>query len=157
MDSTRLAQDEQDRDYSKGNCYYIALEFMKDSDGLKRDGALLANDKVELVHGLVRQIEHEPTSKMIRHAWVEISNEKVIDASNGNHDTALAADYYTRKEAIAVRRFSRQEADAIVSIQQKIGYWGEYTDADVAQCVANYDPSSSCFSQGTVFSRQIHK
>lgn len=155
MTRNSLPLDEVNRDWTKGNCYFIALEFMKDSNGLAEEGAFGGSAKVNLVHGLIRQIESDQTSKMIRHAWVEINDEKVIDGSNGNSGWDELADYYSRKEAKKIRSFSRVEADAIVSTQEQIGYWGDYTDELVMACVAKYDPSNSYFSQEAVFSKQI--
>ncbi len=59
--------DQTDRDWTKGNCYWVALEFLKDSETLTRLGKLPESARVSLVHG-----EIVIGGNTFRHAWIEV-------------------------------------------------------------------------------------
>ncbi len=155
MNTNSIPLDEMNRDWTKGNCYFIALEFIKDSDELAAKGAFGNSPVIQLVHGLVRQVPGDSLSQTIRHAWIEVNHEHVIDASNGGIEKMSVFDYHRMRGSQVKRRFSRTEADAIISSGPDGLYWGDYSDEQVSICMTNYSSASSAFSNGLVFSLQI--
>lgn len=142
--------DQQNRDWTKGNCYYAALEFMKDFPKLVEGGYLKAKTDAFLVHGTIGK-------EKVNHAWVEFS-DKVFDNSNNQSICCPKAKYYEHNAAVALREFSRVEADAILQcIQGEDGSfdsmnWSQYTDDQVARCLNRYDPATSPFTNDVSFS-----
>jgi hypothetical protein len=150
QDSTPL--DQVNRDPSKGNCYYITLEFIKDYPDLVEAGAFDKNVTARLVHGLLQK-----SGARIKHAWIEIG-DNVYDMSNGQKINVPKNDYYDANDAVPVRSFTREDADALLTSYQQqngvvgVGYWGDLTDDDIRMAMANYDRTSGVFASGVVFS-----
>ena len=145
--------DRQSRDWTKGNCYYVSLQFIQDSERLiGKCGLLPENSKVLLVHG-----EIEPQVHPINHAWIEINDSTVLDHANNSKILVAKDAYYTKFKAKSVRKFSRQEADAIISHLKTpqgelfIGFWGALEDDKIEECRNVYDPRNSVFSVETDF------
>lgn len=122
--------DQENRDWTKGNCFYVTLEFMKDSEELRAIGSIPKDSCISLVHGLLSASE-----KCIKHAWIEIDNN-VCDHSNNQAIRASVEDYYRDNDAVPCRRFSREETDALLGYLQDqegsltVGYWGNLSDED---------------------------
>jgi len=144
--------DQENRDWTKGNCFYVTLEFMKDLEELRAIESIPKDSCVSLVHGLLRASE-----KCIRHAWIEIDSN-VFDHSNNQAIRACSEDYYRDNDAVSCRRFSREEADALLGYLQDqdgslpVGYWGNLTDEDVAFTMKRYHKESGAFASGVCFS-----
>jgi hypothetical protein len=144
--------DQHDRDWSKGNCFYVTLELIKDSDELRDAGVIDRNASVSLVHGIL-----DAEGQRVRHAWIEIDNF-AVDFSNGQEINVPAEDYVRDNNAQITRRFSRAEADALLgSLSSKdgdlpIGYWGDLSDNDVAAAIEDYDKRSGVFASKVWFS-----
>jgi hypothetical protein len=144
--------DQINRDWSKGNCFYVSLEFMKDSERLRACGSIPDVATVRLVHGLL-----DAGGQSVKHAWIEI-DDLVLDHSNNNAIKSKLEDYYSNSRALPRRRFSRDEADALLGTLQPqgaplpIGYWGDLTDDDVASAMAGYQEASGIFASGACFS-----
>lgn len=144
--------DKIDRNWSLGNCYYITLEFMKDSTGLQSIEKISKNAEIRLVHGMVDGINGR-----IRHAWIEIDG-RVHEMSNGQCVNVLVDQYYKIQNASPARRFTRAEADALLGYLKTsdgglpISYWGDVTDEQIDLAMAQYQPSKSVFASGVVFS-----
>jgi hypothetical protein len=144
--------DQENRDWSKGNCFYVTLEFMKDSESLRAMGSIPKDSCVNLVHGLLSASE-----KRIKHAWIEIDSN-VCDHSNNQTIRASAEVYYRDNDAVPCRRFSRKEADALLSHLQDqegslpIRYWGNLSDEDVACAMEHYNEAFGVFASGVCFS-----
>jgi hypothetical protein len=144
--------DQDSRDWTKGNCFYVTLEFMKDSEELRASGKIPTDASVALVHGLL-----SANDKRIRHAWIEIDNI-VLDHSNNQAILLNSDDYYRNNDAAPCRKFSRSEADALLTYLQNessslpIVYWGDLSEQDVACAVDCYQESSGVFSSGVCFS-----
>jgi len=146
--------DQISRDWSKGNCYYVTLQFLKDSPGLMGNYLLLqTNSEVILVHGQI----NPSGSKPINHAWIEINNSIVIDHANNYGWVNSKEKYYAEHNAHPVRRFTRQDADAVLSYKKNdqgelmITYWGDLTQHYIEKCKKANNPSSSVFSTATTF------
>lgn len=144
--------DQTSRNWSKGNCFYVTLEFMKDSEALRTLNMIKGNAKVSLVHGLL-----DECNKRVKHAWIEIDG-CVLDHSNNQAINASTADYYQDNCALAARRFTRSEADALLTTQWvkdgslPICYWGELSDDQVSAALSNYQESNGVFSSDICFS-----
>ena len=144
--------DQHNRDWSKGNCFYVTLELIKDSDELRDAGVIDENTTVNLVHGIL-----DAEGQCIRHAWIEI-DDVAIDISNGQEIKVPAEDYVRDNKAQIARRFSRTEADALLgSLPSEdgvlpIGYWGDLKDDDVAVAMEDYDKRSGVFASKVWFS-----
>ena len=144
--------DQENRDWTKGNCFYVTLEFMKDSEELRAFGSIPKDSCVSLVHGLLSASE-----KCIKHAWIEIDSN-VCDHSNNQAIRASAEDYYRDNDAVPCRRFSREETDALLGYLQDqegslpVGYWGNLSDEDVTCAMGRYHKASGVFASGVCFS-----
>lgn len=144
--------DQTNRNWREGNCYYVALEFIKDSEELRSKGAIPKNASVHLVHGLL-----DSQRTRLKHAWIEI-DDRVIDHSNYQSINEVGSEYYTANSALPVRRFTRAEADALLgTLKAKdgglpIGYWGDLPDETVDGAMSNYQESNGVFVSGVRFS-----
>jgi hypothetical protein len=146
MDNSSKPLDQVKRDWSKGNCYYIALEIIKDFPGLVAEGQFADGTQAHLVHGTVRGVKH---------AWIELSTGEVVDQANNSRIRRPKQEYYDEFSAIPQRRFSREEADAILaSIERPEGFdlsWHEIEDEKVAEALAKYEAASAPFARGVIF------
>jgi hypothetical protein len=144
--------DQIDRDWTLGNCYYITLEFLKDSKQLQQDGSIPTAATIRLVHGLL-----DSENRKVKHAWIEVDND-VIDHSNNQSIRAINTDYYTDNTAQAIKRFTREQADALLShLRAKdgglpISYWGDFTDEKIQKALSEFRPENSVFESGVSFS-----
>jgi hypothetical protein len=144
--------DQENRDWSKGNCFYVTLEFINDSEALRTMGGINADSTVCLVHGLL-----DSSNKRVKHAWIEI-DDRVLDHSNNQAINASAEDYYRDNSALVVRRFTRAETDALLTALKTqdspmpIGYWGDLSDYQVSAALIGYQESNGVFSSGVCFS-----
>lgn len=139
-------------DWSKGNCFYVTLEFIKDSERLRAGGGIPDLATVSLVHGLL-----DAGGQSVKHAWIEIDG-RVLDHSNNQAINAKAEDYYSNNRALPCRRFFRDEADALLGALQtqdgslQIEYWGDLSDDAVTSAMAGYQEASGIFASGACFS-----
>ena len=147
--------DHVERDWTKGNCYFAALEFLKDSPSLVGKFPLLPQGAVvQLAHGRL----HLPAREPLEHAWVEINDSVVLDNANNRSWRGTKDEYYQLHGVVVARRFTRELADAILSYRRNddgelmIAYWGDLSDAYIHKCLEAYNPADSVFSAGTVFS-----
>lgn len=144
--------DQTNRDWTRGNCFYVTLEFLKDSEQLRSAGAISSSAAIYLVHGLL-----DSDNLNIKHAWIEIDDE-VLDHSNKQCINAPKDDYYTENNAMHVKRFTREQADALLShLKAKnnelpIFYWGEVTDEEIQKAASTYIPENGTFASGVIFS-----
>jgi hypothetical protein len=144
--------DQTDRDWSRGNCFYVTLEFIKDSEQLRAAGYVPKNSRIYLVHGLL-----DSERKKVRHAWVEI-DDQVLDHSNNQKINDVAKEYYSANSALPVRRFNRAEADALlVALKGKDGelpicYWGDLSDRAVLDAMKGYREAEGIFASDVVIS-----
>jgi hypothetical protein len=144
--------DQVNRDWTRGNCFYVALEFLKDSEQLREEGNIPPSAKVNLVHGLL-----DSENRKIKHAWIEV-DQKVIDHSNNQKIVANKAEYYKDNKAKAIRAFSRKEADALLSYLKSkdgglpIAYWGDVTNEQIQAAIGAHTPELSVFASNVVFS-----
>jgi hypothetical protein len=147
--------DQHDRDWSKGNCFYVTLEFMKESDELRDVGVIDKDASVCLVHGIL-----DAEGQCIRHAWIEIDHV-AYDLSNGQEIKVPAEDYVRANNAQITRRFSRKEADALLGAlpskngELPIGYWGDLKDDDVTIALGDYNERSGVFASKVWFSNPV--
>jgi len=146
--------DRKGRDWSKGNCYYVTLQFIQDSAGLIGKKPLLPDGSVVLlVHGKIEPV----AGKAIKHAWIEINEDVVLDHANNYGWVDSKEKYYQLHKATPARKFSREEADAIISHLKAengelfIGFWGDLNDEQIAECRKAYNPEKSVFSADTNF------
>lgn len=142
--STDRPLDQQSADKDKGNCFPSALEFIKDLPHLPK-----TYEKAELVHGTYR-------SDSVPHAWVEVDGQ-VFDYSASEFKGGASNSYYERLNAKPLRRFSREQADAILQSQKRKcnSYdlnWIELTEEELSQCEDLYDPKTSPFTLDEKFS-----
>lgn len=143
--------DQRNRDWSKGNCYYIALEFLKAFPSLVESGLIESKSQPFLVHGKVGK------DVTINHAWVEYG-DMVMDHSNNQKIHCPTSEYYDANNAKPARKFSRDEADAILQSNEEADgsfgnmNWSEYTDEEVRKCLSKYNPANSPFANDTIFS-----
>lgn len=141
--------DQINRDWTKGNCFYVTLQFMKDSDNLKLLGKLPKDADIKLVHGLL-----DYKNNKIQHAWILINGE-VWDISNGQEITCSSQKYLKDNKAKAFRHFSRQQADALLAFLPRvdghlpIGYWADIPENDIADMLSKFDASKSVFADDT--------
>jgi hypothetical protein len=144
--------DQTNRDWSKGNCFYVTLEFIKDSENLRAAGHISKSATVYLVHGLL-----DSANSKVKHAWVEI-DDVAIDHSNNQSIRIPVEIYYSKNSALPSRRFSRAEADALLcALSGKngnlpIGYWGDLSDEVVKNAMENYQESQGAFASDVCFS-----
>jgi|GEM_PF-3555951 len=144
--------DQTGRDWTRGNCFYITLEFLKDSKQLQRAGTISPTATIRLVHGLL-----DSENLKVKHAWIEIDNE-VIDHSNNQSIRAISTDYYTDNKAQAIKRFTREQSDALLShLKAKdgglpISYWGDVTDDKIQEAVSAFNLENSVFESDVSFS-----
>ena len=95
--------------------------------------------------------------KCISHAWIEI-DDNVINHSSNQAILATAEDYFKDNDAVACRRFSREEAGALLSYLRgqegflPVGYWGNLSGEDVACAMGSYHEASGVFASGVCFS-----
>ena len=148
----KLPLDQINRDWTKGNCYMAALEFMKDFPGLVEEGVFDAQSEAVLVHGIISL-----NGKKIEHAWVELG-DVVLDNSNNNSLRVAKRSYTDLYSAEPVKKFSRDEADAILQAAQlpdgTFGSlnWSELSNEKIQNCVEKYDPETSPFAKNISFS-----
>lgn len=144
--------DQQNRDWSKGNCFYVTLEFLKESELLRNEGLINKDAAVYLVHGLIGA-----NGIRLRHAWIEI-DDLVLDFSNNQEIRVTTEEYYNANNACIEKRFTRLEADALLGHLSAengslpICYWGEISDHTVSQAVQSYQESSAVFASDICFS-----
>lgn len=93
--------DQENHDWTKGNCFYVILESMKDSKELRAIGAIPKDSLVRLVHGILNASE-----KCIKHAWAEIDGN-VVDCSNHRAIQAGVGDCCRDNDAVSRRGFTR--------------------------------------------------
>ena len=142
--------DQVNRNWSKGNCFYITLQLMKDSEELKILGQLPKDADVILVHG---HLDYE--NKKIQHAWILINGE-VWDFSNGQTIICSSQKYLKDNKARAFRHFTRQEADALLASLPRvdgelpIGYWADVPENDIVDMMSKYDISKSVFADDSI-------
>ncbi|CAA6677370.1 MULTISPECIES: hypothetical protein [unclassified Lentimonas] len=143
-EETKLPLDQINRDWTKGNCYMAALEYIKKSPTEDR----IDKPPVRLVHGV---------TSFGQHAWIE-SGERVWDNANNNGIDCTIEEYREHYKAMPQRRFTRKEADAIlVKFEQPSGLfsatnWSQITDEEVQSCLDRYDPETSPFARDVWFS-----
>ena len=140
--------DQIDRDETKGNCYWAALEFIKNPPGLPDGVPSPVLDDVRLIHGEILKNE-----KLVRHAWIEVG-ENVYDYSNKMRLIRRKETYYPISKS---RPFNRREADAILMHfflregKYPIGYWGMFTDEQVSEYLSSYVESEGPFAKNVQF------
>ena len=131
----------------------MTLQFIQDSPGLIGRKPLLPDGSVVLVvHGEIEPIDGKP----IKHAWIEINGNVVIDHANNYGWVNSKEKYYQVHKAKPLRKFSREDADAILSHLKAendlfIGFWGNLTDDQIEECRKSYNPEKSVFSADTNF------
>ena len=143
--------DQTNRDWSKGNCYYVTLEFIKDSELLRASGKIPKTATISLVHGLL-----DSRNKKVKHAWVEV-DDRVLDHSNNQNINDIAKEYYSANSALPIRRFTRAEADAILGALRAedgglpICYWGDLSVQTVLEAMKLYQEEAGVFASGVSF------
>ncbi len=119
---------------------------------MRDNGIVNADASVLLVHGILNA-----NGRRLKHAWIEI-DDRVIDCSNNQGINVPAVEYYEANDALVEKRFSRSEADALLSTLPKvdglpsIGYWGEISDSAVSQAIQTYQESFGAFASDISFS-----
>lgn len=143
--------DHQNRDWTMGNCLFVALEYIKDSEGLIAEGAIAAGTPIHLIHGTISF-----DGKTIKHAWIE-EGDYVLDHANNNSIRCSKGDYYSRFDASPKRKFTRMECDAILTYHNEregefnVVFWDELTDTQIAEYVNAFSSRKSLFSRGIAF------
>ena len=141
--------DQHNRDWSKGNCYYTSLEFLKRST---RDLIQEAQEHIRLVHETIGE-----GPSLTKHAWIEVGSD-LLDNSNNQGIDCPVEEYYQKNNAICIRKFTREETDAILTAKEQEDRsiepltWHHMTDEEVQACLDKYDPSTSPFTRNVWFS-----
>ena len=145
----KLPLDQINRDWTKGNCYYASLEFMKRSI---HDLIEEAQEHIRLVHGTIGE-----GPSLTKHAWIEDGSD-LLDNSNNQGIDCPVEEYYQKNNAICIRKFSRKETDAILTTKEQADgsieplNWHQMTDSEVQTALDNYDPETSPFARNVWFS-----
>jgi hypothetical protein len=125
---------------------------MLDSKELVEAGRVDPKTPIHLVHGLLQK-----SSRKIKHAWIEIG-DVAHDMSNFQDIHAPCEQYYRDNDAAPKRRFTRAEADAILTAYRlndgslSIGYWADLNDVELDSILASHDQKSGVFASNIVFS-----
>lgn len=145
----KLPLDQINRDWTKGNCYYASLEFLKRSINDLVEGA---QEHIRLVHGTIGE-----GSSSTPHAWIEVGSD-LWDNSNNQKIDCPVAEYYQKNKAVCIRKFSRKETDAILTTKEQADgsieplNWHQMTDKEVESYLKVYDPDTSPFARNVWFS-----
>jgi hypothetical protein len=120
---------------SLGDCYVATLVFIKDIKYINNLGLIPINLDTYLVHGIVsiNNVDH-------KHAWVEIG-EEVLELSNKQRIKIPKEQYYINHSARPKRKFTREEVNAYLTMQNKkgfihLGYWGDVSDAEILESLS---------------------
>lgn len=144
--------DQVDRDWKFGNCYHAALQFLKESEDMRSVGLISTNAQIYLVHGIL-----DPNDANIPHAWIEI-DDRVLDNSNNDGINLTKIEYIKKRSAVVVKRFTREEADALLgSLRAEgdglpIADWSHLSDSIIQSALKSYDKANGVFAKDICFS-----